>query len=273
MAMMGLSGITHYRRGHVLGWALGCAILAMPAAAPAQILMRPAEKPLVTAENERWYLAGQAITFSGSIYDPAGAAVFFNPYEMVRSGAFEGVPLFSKAAREPFGVVYVPVGRGLMQPYERRGDGDGPGVGRYASSYPAHRDSEVWGTGPQAAGPPTGGDLLYTSQGYATSHDAGTPMDPSRMTPGRTPVAARAAGPLTSALEPTGLNAFFIQYQGRRWFSSGPAVPLDESNFSRAGEYRGFPVYVAGNQPADTIYVAVAADAPGLLTPYSSVRR
>ena len=266
---MGLSGTRQFR-SHVLGWALGCAILTMPAAAPAQVLMRPAERPLVTAENERWYLEGQAITFSGSIYDPAGAAVFFNPYEMVRTGAYEGVPLFSKATRDPFGVVYVPVARGLMQPYERRGEGD---VSSYPSSFAGHRDSEGWsGNGRQAAGPPTGGDV-YSSHGDAGVDDAGASMGRWGRTPASAPVPALAAGPLATALKPTGLNAFYIQYQGRRWFSSGPAVPLDESNFSRSGEYRGFAVYVAGSQAADTIYVAVAADATSWLTPYSSVRR
>ncbi len=248
---MGLTGITQDRRRRVLGWALGCAMLAAPAQAPAQVLMRPAERPLVTAESDPWYLEGRAITFAGSIYDPAGAAVFFNPYEMVRTGAYEGVPLFSRATRDPYGVVYVPVARGLMQPYERRRDAE----------------AQMWGDGPQAAGPPTGGDL-YTSQGYSTVHESGAPMGP----PAMTPVAARPVGPLTTALRPTGLNAFFIEYQGRRWFSSGPAVALDESILSRSGEYHGFAVYVAGNQPAETIYIAVAADATGLLTPYSSRR-
>ena len=34
-----------------------------------------------TAESERWYLEGQPITYWGSVYYPAGAAVFFNPCE------------------------------------------------------------------------------------------------------------------------------------------------------------------------------------------------
>jgi hypothetical protein len=76
---------------------------------------------------------------------------------------------------------------------------------------------------------------------------------------------------LTTALKPTGLNAFYIEYQGQRWFNAGKAVVADAS-FTKAGEYHGFAVYTERGGPADTIYVAVAGSAPGLLTPYSTHR-
>ena len=37
-------------------------------------------------------LAGEPIILSGSIYYPAGPEIYFNPYKMVRSGEFRGVP-------------------------------------------------------------------------------------------------------------------------------------------------------------------------------------
>ena len=48
----------------------------------------------MTAENERWYLEGQPITFQGGLYYPAGAPVFFNGNEMARTGDYLGVPLY-----------------------------------------------------------------------------------------------------------------------------------------------------------------------------------
>jgi hypothetical protein len=54
---------------------LACAFALTPIAAAAQVTYRPTPTPIVTAENERWYLEGQPITFSGSIYYLSGAAV------------------------------------------------------------------------------------------------------------------------------------------------------------------------------------------------------
>jgi len=97
-------------KSEALGWVLGCVVLLMPAAASAQATHRPTRAPIVTAENERWYLEGQSITYGGSVYYPAGAAVFFNPYEMARSGDYKGIPLYAMKTRDPFDVVFVPVG-------------------------------------------------------------------------------------------------------------------------------------------------------------------
>jgi hypothetical protein len=263
---------THRNQGHrALGWALGCAILVMPIAAAAQATLRPAHRPLVTAENERWYLEGQAITNWGNVYYPAGAAVFFNPYEMVRSGDYRGIPLYAMKTREPFDVVFVPVAGGLLQPYERRREGEVAGtVGSSAPSFPVDRDNEAppWDYVPQAAGPPMLREF-YPSYGYGATDTGATSLLPEARAAETSSSSPRPRGPLTTALKPTGLNAFYIEYQGRRWFNSGPTVLL-ASSFTRAGEYHGFPIYVVRDQPDETIYVAVATAASGLLTPYST---
>ncbi|MEO7272582.1 MAG: hypothetical protein ABIX28_25355, partial [Vicinamibacterales bacterium] len=82
-------------------------------------------------------------------------------------------------------------------------------------------------------------------------------------------VETRPVGPLTTALKPTGLNAFYIEYSGTRYYSAGPVVTLEPATFTRAGEYHGFPVYTA-RDCAEMIFVAVANGAPGLLSPYST---
>ena len=144
-------------KSEALGWVLGCVVLLMPVAASAQATYRPTRPPIVTAESERWYLEGQPITYWGSVYYPAGPAVFFNPNEMARSGDYKGIPLYAMKTRDLFDVVFVPVGSGLLQPYERRRDGDVAGtVGNSAPSFPVDRDYEpsLWDAVPQAAGPP-----------------------------------------------------------------------------------------------------------------------
>ena len=261
---------THSRiRQTRLCWAFACAVLLLcPLTTSAQVLMRPERRPLVTAENERWYLEGQPIAYGGGLYYPAGAPVFFNGNEMTRTGDYLGIPLYVLTTRDAVGVVYVPIAGGLVRPYERRRDGEVAGtVGNAAPSFPVSRDMENAppDAGLQAAGPPVLG-AAYLS-----------PFEPAPVvqerpaatgTSGRSDE-ARPAGPLTTALKPTGLNAFYIEYNGQRWYSAGPVVELEPASFTRAGDYHGFPVYTARDH-ADTIFVAVADGAPGLLSPYST---
>src|SRR4051812_14299630 len=114
-------------------------VLAVSIAAPAaaQIQSRPTDAPIVTADNDAWYLRGEPVQFDGDVYYSAGPAVFFNGNTMVRSGHFNGVPLYTDTTVEPYSIVYVPLSRGLMQPYElpRRGALAGT-TGSRAPSFP-----------------------------------------------------------------------------------------------------------------------------------------
>ena len=257
--------------GRFSGSMFAAALLLLPPTAAGQMTMRPTAAPLVTAENERWFVEGAPITYGGSFYYPAGAQTHFNPYEMVRSGNFEGIPFYTKTTLEPYSVLFVPIGGGLMQPYERRRDGDAAGtVGSTVPSFPVRRDSEVTGAYfPQAGVEPF---LRYSDADYLTDEPAPRQMAPTATTganiPSQRPV---VIGPMRSALSPKGYNSFYIDHDGRRWFNSGPAVELEPATFTRKGDYHGFPVYV-GPAGADTIYVAVAGGASGLLTP-SSLRK
>jgi hypothetical protein len=229
-------------------WTLTCALLLMPIAAAAQVTLRPTPKPVVTAANEPWYVAGEALTFSDAIFYPAGAQVFFDATEMVRSGSYRGIPLFTLTSREPDSVLFVPVGGGLMQPYER---------------LRADQVAGTFGTSELAS-------LPRDSDGSWATADPDNGAGPRAVSTGGRSAWPEPHGPLTTARTPTGLNAFYIEHDGQRWFAAGKAVLLDPAAFTRAGEYRGFPVYVArGGQPG-TIYVSVAGAAEGgLLTPYS----
>ena len=83
----------------------------------AQTALQPTPKPIVTVENEVWYQAGMPITVNGNTYYPTGPQVYFNGNEMVRSGHFQGIPLYSRTTLEPYSIVFAPLSGGLMQPY------------------------------------------------------------------------------------------------------------------------------------------------------------
>src|SRR5687767_7396973 len=111
-------------------------IAAAPAAA--QVISRPTDPPIVTAENDSWYRLREPVQFAGDFYYPAGATVFFDGNRMARTGHYNGVPLYADTTIEPYSIVFVPIGRGMLQPYERVRSGDLAGTsGSRASSFPA----------------------------------------------------------------------------------------------------------------------------------------
>lgn len=271
--------------GRALTFTVAAAIAVLPCALDAlgQAAMHSTPTPAITAERTPWYLAGDPITFAGNLYYPAGPQVFFNRYEMIRSGFYDGVPLYTRTTMEPYSVVFVPVGGGLMHPYERRRAGDVAGtVGSMTPAFPVVTPPEQSGVDllPQAAAPPTwlptwtgntSRELTDHSPGAVAS--VGTSDADSVGTAGAvapTPV-SRPVGPITTALRPQGINGVFIQYDGRRWFSNGPAVEASPGRFERVGEYYGFAVYKEAGRDG-TIYVASTGSGEGFLAPYS-VRR
>ena len=112
----------------------------------AQTALQPTPKPIVTVENEVWYQAGMPITVNGNTYYPTGPQVYFNGNEMVRSGHFQGIPLYSRTTLEPYSIVFAPLSGGLMQPYERRRSGEiADTVGSLSPSFPVVRSAEQSG--------------------------------------------------------------------------------------------------------------------------------
>jgi hypothetical protein len=238
----------------------------------AQSTLRPAPPPLVTAETQQWYQTGEPLFYAGNYYYPAGAQVHFNGNEMVRTGFYQGVPLYSRTTIEPFSIVFVPVRGGVMQPYERRRDGELAGLsGSSAPSFPVASPAEI-APGIVTAFPivqaPTGptessATLMTLSEPVPTS--ARFMAAPSSVSAPRGPAPARAARPV--ATRPGAANGVFIEYDNSRWFSSGPATVLDRKTFTRIGDLGGLPVYAASGRAA-TIYVTVA-EGLDMVAPYS----
>jgi hypothetical protein len=229
-------------------------ILMTSGAAAGQVQTRPTDPPLVTAANESWYRLGEPIQFAGDLYYQAGALVFFSGNTMVRTGHYNGVPLYTDATVEPFSVVLVPISRGLMQPYERRRRGDLAGTtGSRPPSFPVQVVPDATSL-PMAAAPPTAPPLppgaigVYTPE--ARTSVAARPVQEVVSTTG----IAAARRPVAIGRRPENNDGIWIRFRGERWVHAGPAVPLPDGDFVHVGDYAGQAVYSRRNS-RDVIYL------------------
>lgn len=231
--------------------ALSVCLLVAAAAAPAAMSQAVAVRepyPEVTAAGREWLRDGAPILFAGQPYFPAGPAVHYQPDLMLPTGSYDGVPLYADTSLEPYSQVLVPIGRGLLQPYERRRDGEMAGTtGSRTPSFPVPLRPDV------------------PLQGSAWQDDSPA-QGPRRAA--RAPIAAppeeRQAG-IVSARTPQGNRGIWIRYEGRRWEAAGEAVAL-EPTFKKVGEYHGFPVY-ARDAASSLIYLPSRHD---MVAPYKA---
>ena len=249
-------------------------LVAIPASA--QVQSRPTDPPLVSAAGESWYQLREPMLLGADVYYHAGAAVFFNGNVMVRTGHYGGVPLYADATLEPYSVFYVPIGSGLMQPYERRRAGAMAGMaGSRLSAFPVRLLGDpgpaMTATAPTQL-PLTGGAIVsYTPETLSF-------VIPTMSAPVPAPVAA--APPLvTTAVDvvpppmfvakviltptfPENNDGVWLRFDNARWVSSGRAEARTDA-FMQVGTYGGFPVL---RRPGDDqIYVPTRN---GLVAPY-----
>ena len=196
---------------------LAVAVLCAAVTVSAQVQSRPAEPPQQSASSEAWYLQRQPIHINGQTYYPSGPALFFNGNQMVPSGQYNGVPIYTDPTVEPFSVFLVPIGRGLMQPYAR----------------------EPRGAFPPAPAPPA---------------PAPVPQPPQPVGTSAVSIPAPVSRPLVTVLQPTSNDGIWVQYDGAKWVSRGAGLPLEGNGFTRVGEYAGFPVYARAGE-AGVIYI------------------
>ena len=240
-------------------------VLALLLAAPAfaQVQNRPTDAPFVTAENELWYRLREPMIFAGESYYPVGPVVFFNGDVMVRTGHYNGVPLYADTTIEPYSVVYVPIGRGLMQPYERVRSGELAGTsGSRPPSFPGRSERTSRGMAYAAGSPtnlpqPIGAISVYTpdrevipttAPGESTSGAVGTSLLTGTVMPLRRP-----GRPVTG-------DSVWLEYRGGRWVNDGPSIPIDNATLVRVGEYAGFPVYARKGVEDGRIFVPMSRE-------------
>jgi hypothetical protein len=233
----------------------------------AQIRLQPTPAPRVTADNEPWYQMREPVIFAGEYYYPAGPAIHFLPNEMVPSGLFHGVPLYSRTTIEPYSVMFVPIAGGMMQPYERRRTGDLVGTtGSSAPSLPV--DMSPMSGSPrwiQAAGPPvvSSQPVEQPPEGAYASDLLTRSREASASSPS-TGMIGRVSPPRSSKTRKVDTSkGIFIEFQNERWYSTARPQSLDPSSLKQIGEVNGFPVFTARGSNGSTIYIPIAKDADG----------
>jgi hypothetical protein len=250
------------------------------AATPAfgQVFSRPTDVPAVDASSETWFRLREPIQIEGDTYYPTGATVFFNGNVMVRTGHFNGIPVYADATIAPHGVVFVPAGRGLMQPYERPRRGAFAGsVGNRFSGFPVQLLPRGADLIPQAATAPTqiplngnaisaytpdvAGPVLPYVQYVAVPTAAPTP--PAAVAVNDTP-AWREPAIILSPYLPESNDGIWFRFANQRWVNAGRAEPHTDA-FNQVGTYSGFPVYRRDRGDLDLIYLPSRNN---MLTPY-----
>jgi hypothetical protein len=259
-------------RSIIAGVFLSIALL-IPNVGTAQVFSLPSPSPDVNAANADWQIRGEPIFHAGSFYYPAGPTVFFDGRIMVRTGVYNGIPLYADVTIEPYSIVFVPIGRNVMRPYERRREGELAGtVGSRAPSFPIQRDGDLSvrsQPGMSQALPVRMPEPEVIPEAFAT-RTPGVVMPLVQYSTGT--MDARVAAPaqrqvVNDVPRPTGNDGVWIEFEGARWFSAGPAVTFNPDRFVPSGSYRGFVVYrdTMGGR-ADTIFVTVVPDGP--VAPY-----
>jgi hypothetical protein len=244
--------------------ALTMTLLSSPLAA--QVNSQPTDPPIVTAENDSWYRRGEPVVFAGEFYYPTGPTVFFNGNVMFREGDYNGVPLYADATIEPYSVLFVPVGRNLMRPYERRRSGDLAGTtGSRAPSFPGVSESarEMAGAGWSSSLPQpidevdvVPAERAVGTTGYRAESGVGTIGEVTTM---RTP--PRRGRPFS-------YDSVSVQFRGERWVMAGPMTEMP-SGLVEVAEYKGFPVYAQKGRERARIYLPLV---PGRVAPFTPKR-
>jgi hypothetical protein len=277
-------------------------LLAGSIAASTQIRLQPATRPAVTAEHEDWFQLREPISFSGSVYYPAGARTYFDGNVMVQVGSYRGIPIYMNSTIEPFSIVLIPVGGGLMQPYERRRSGELAGTtGSGAPSFPVTQSTATAGagfgggrTGPVTSlGPPVVAPAIDRAQPATPAiapeveailrdlpgapAPAPTPAPPPPIAPpgSSSSSASGSAGTTgsTASTAPTPIpdsQGIWILFDGHRWRAGGRAVPFSTEGFRQVGEYRGVAVYAVATEPLPLVIYLPGRDGR-MVAPYRRV--
>jgi len=230
-------------------------LLLLSAPALAQVNSRPTDPPIVTAENESWYRLGEPLTFAGTFYYQAGAVTFFNGNVMVRTGHYNGIPLYQDTTIEPYSIVFVPIGRGQMQPYERLRDGELAGTsGSRPPSFPGSLGSG-YNVLPGAPGAPTNSPLPIGAIGVYTPDSGVAP------TTGVTPDPVPEVQPESRLRpgKPFRYDSISVQFNGAKWVMAGPSVAALPADARQIAEYMGSPVYAAPGREQQLIYLPITA--------------
>jgi hypothetical protein len=210
---------------------------------------------------------------------------------------YEGIPLYEDSTLQPYSVVYAPIGRNLMRPYERRRTGPLAGTtGSRPPSFPIETtgERELAAFAGELRSAPTGAEpgvvpeslpLVGTGAGSGRFPQRDATADvqlPSTIDQPPLSELARATRTATreaaakdrsdssraveSIPKPLSNGGIWVPFNGSRWYNAGDPVPFDPDQFTVVGNYRGFPVYRKRGGSNRAIYIP-AVDG-GLLAQY-----
>jgi len=265
-----------------------CSAVGTARESSAQIHLRDTPRPVNVSAGAAWRATGQPLFYAGAYFYRSGSTVFFDGHVMRPAGANSGIVFYSDVTQEPYSIIYVPVGGGQVQPYERMRIDDLAGtVGSRTPSFPvdlaiertddverarleremdrAHaeqllrrpRVSRRTATEARPTAAPTQSAEEFKAVGAITI------MPPARE---NAPLAGPILGSGALQASPAGTTSLWVEYEQTRWFNAGPAVRLDGSRFDRIGSMHGFAVYRERGGAPDRIYVS--ATLGGLVAPY-----
>jgi hypothetical protein len=240
-------------------------------------VLQPQPPPDTSAANAPWYLAGEPLPIFGAFYRPTGPTVYFNRNQMVPAATFGGVTIYMDTTIEPYSVVFVPIGGGLMRPYERRRSGELAGtVGSRPPSFPVEPRTDATAAVNPLLSPSDALPQLPASVPFMTDRPREAPAEIAEPRPVGTTGVRTIISPGVPTRDETirwaASDRIWIEYSGKRFRAAGKAVEYSDKDFVRRGEYRGFTVY--GERDAKTatarerIYLPVAG---GKVTPYEPI--
>jgi hypothetical protein len=217
----------------------------LPGTAPAQALQFRAPAPEVTAAGAAWQTNDEPIVVSGLLYMPTREMRMFDGQVMTQIDVYQRVPIYADTTREPFTIVYVPVGRDRMRAYERAP----------VSAFPV-----TSGRGATSAAPVV---IVAPAEQPRAVGTTGTIVT----APPRTTTAARSRRTIAESIpRARGITGIWVEWNGARWYSSGAAAPYSPDQFTKIGEYRGFSVYRDRTSNSGQVWIEVVKGGP--LAPY-----
>lgn len=218
-------------------------LLPRPAAVEALQFRTPA--PEVTAAGAVWQTNDEPIVVSGLLYVPTREMRMFDGQVMTQIDVYQRVPIYADTTREPFTIVYVPVSRDRMRAYERAP----------MSSFPVPS-----GRGATPAAPVV---IVAPAEQPRAVGTTGTIVT----TPSRPTTAARSRRTIAESIpRARDTSGIWVEYNGARWYSNGAAAPYSPEQFTKIGEYRGFPVYRDRTTNSSQVWIEVVEGGP--LAPY-----
>lgn len=265
-----------------------CSAVGTARESSAQIHLRDTPQPVNVSAGNAWRSTGQPLFYGGAYFYRSGSTVFFDGHVMRPAGADSGIVFYSDVTQEPYSVIYVPVGGGQMQPYERMRINDLAGTaGSRTPSYPVdlsierRDDRDVERTARMLDSAHADRLLRRPAVARRVARPVQAPATTGAAAPEFKAVgaitivpASRENAPATSRkldsadvqTPPAGTTTVWVEYDQVQWYNAGPAVVLDPSRFDRVGELKGFAVYRERGDAVQRIYVAVTTG--GLIAPY-----